>query len=142
MPQRIAEMGLVPVDITHQFAGIGINKQFMRVEAMTVFRVIGAVDAIAVKRTGLQIRHIAVPDFVGIFRKLQPGDFRFPGGVKQTELHPLSVSGEQREVDPLPVIICTQLLAMTGPNFKRCILCHFRSPRLFAGKQNQYTSLF
>jgi hypothetical protein len=79
---------------------------------------------------------------MGILRQLQPGDFRFPGRVKQTELHPLSVSGEQREVDALPVIIRPQLLAMTGPNFKRCILCHFRSPRLFAGKQNQYTSLF
>ena len=142
MPQLIAEMGVVPVDITHQFAGVGVDKQLMRVEAMSVFRVVGAMNAITVQRARLQVRHIAVPDLMGIFRQFQPGDFRFPGWVEQTELHPLGVSGEQREVDPFPVIIRPQLLTMTGPNFKRCILCHFRSPRLFAGKQNQYTSLF
>ncbi|SSW81982.1 Uncharacterised protein [Klebsiella pneumoniae] len=142
MPQRIAEMGVVPVDVTHQFASVRVDEQLMRVKAMTVFRVVGAVDAIAVQRARLQVRHIAVPDLMGILRQLQPGDFRFPGRVKQTELHSFSVRGEQREVNALPVIIRPQLLAMTGPNFKRCILCHFRSPRLFAGKQNQYTSLF
>ena len=142
VPQLIAEMGVVPVDIAHQFTGIRVNKQLMRVKAVTVFRIVGAIDAIAVQRTGFQVRHIAVPDLMGILRQLQPGDFCFPGRVKQTELHPLRVRGEQREVNALPVIIRTQLLAMTGPNFKRSFLCHFRSPRLFAGKQNQYTSLF
>ena len=142
MPQLIAEMGVVPVDVTHQFASVRVDEQLMRVKAMTIFRVVGAVDAIAVQRARLQVRHIAVPDLMGILRQLQPGDFRFPGRVKQTELHSFSVRGEQREVNALPVIIRPQLLAMAGPNFKRCILCHFRSPRLFAGKQNQYTSLF
>lgn len=142
MPQLIAEMGVVPVDIAHQFTGIRIDKQLMRVKAVTVFRIVGPIDAIAVQRPRFQVRYIAVPDFMGILRQFQPGDFRFSGRVKQTELHTLGVSGEQREVDPFSVIIRSQLLTMTGPNFKRSILCHFRSPRLFAGKQNQYTSLF
>ena len=136
MTQFVAKMGIIPVDIAHQFTGIGIDEQLMRVKAMPVFRVIRPVDAIAIQRAGLEVGHIAVPDLVGIFRQLQTGDFRFTGGVKQTELHPLGVSRKKREVNPFPVIICAQLLAMTGPYVKRIFLCHFRSPRLFAGKQN------
>ena len=142
MSQLIAEVGIVPLNFTYQFTGIGVNKQLIGVEAVAVLRIVGAVNAVAIQRPRFQVRHIAVPDLMGIFRQFQTGDFCFSRRIKQTQLHPLSVGGKQGEVHPFPVIICAQLLAMTGPNFKRCILWHFCSPRLFAGKQNQQTSLF
>lgn len=80
MTQFVAKMGIIPVDIAHQFTSIGIDEQLMRVKAMPVFRIIRPVDAIAIQRAGLEVGHIAVPDLVGIFRQLQTGDFRFTGG--------------------------------------------------------------
>ena len=140
--QLIAEVGIVPLNVTHQFTGIGVNKQLIGIEAVTVLRIVRAIHTVTIQRPRFQIRHIAVPDLMGIFRQFQAGYFCFSRRIKQTQLYPLRVGGKQSEVHPFPVIICAQLLAMTGPNFKRCILWHFCSPQLFAGKQNQQTSLF
>ena len=53
MLKLIAKMGVVPVDIAHQFTRVRVDKQLMRVEAVAVFRVIRTIDAIAVQRAGL-----------------------------------------------------------------------------------------
>ncbi len=48
MPQLIAKMGVVPRDIACQLPRVGVDKQFMRIKTMPVFRIVRAVDAITV----------------------------------------------------------------------------------------------
>ncbi len=55
-------------NIAHQLTGIRVNKQLIGVKTMTIFRVIRTVNAVPIQRAGLQLRDIAVPYFVGIFR--------------------------------------------------------------------------
>ena len=61
----------------------------MRIKAMAVLRVIGAVGAIAVNQPAARIRQIAMPDFIGTFRKRQTGDFAAAVWIEQTKLDTL-----------------------------------------------------
>lgn len=53
---------------------------------MTVLRLIGPVDTVAVKLSGAHARDITMPDFVCVFWKLKPGDFDAAAVVKEAEL--------------------------------------------------------
>lgn len=68
MPQFIAKMGGVPDELPGQRPRIRVNQQLMRVKTVPVFRIVRAIHAVAVQCARFQIRHIAVPDFVGVFR--------------------------------------------------------------------------
>src|SRR5690606_24822505 len=66
---RIAVNRVVPRDAPHQPPGVGIDQKLVRVVAMTLLRLVGAVDAQPVKLPWAQVGKIAVPYLVGIFRK-------------------------------------------------------------------------
>ncbi|MNH45173.1 hypothetical protein D3C79_1075500 [compost metagenome] len=77
-------MGIVPAQIAHQIPGIGVNQQLVMIKAMTIFRIVRPVDPIAIQSAGFQIRYIAVPDLVGIFRQLQTGNLGVAARIIQT----------------------------------------------------------
>jgi hypothetical protein len=57
--------GLLPVDAAGERFRIGIDEEFVEVETVPMFRVPGAIDAIAVELTGLDAIHKSVPDVGG-----------------------------------------------------------------------------
>ena len=75
----------------------------MRVESVSGFRLIWPVHAIAVDGAGPKVFDVAVPDFVGEFRKVNAFDFDAPGIVEQAQLDPGGVGREQAEVDAAAV---------------------------------------
>src|SRR6516162_1587102 len=66
--QLITKYRRVPGQVVEMPAGIGIEHQFVGIEPVSVARLVRTIDAIAVDRAGMHIRHIAVPDLVGVFR--------------------------------------------------------------------------
>jgi hypothetical protein len=68
-------------------------------------------NAVGVDRAGTTGRQIAVPDFVCIFRQLDPLELGFTVLVEQAELDFGGVRREEREVDAEP--------APGGPERKR-----------------------
>ena len=61
----VAEMRIVPAQLAEQRLGVGVDQQLVRVEAVAVRRVVGAVHAVAVELARPHVRQIAVPDLVG-----------------------------------------------------------------------------
>ena len=80
-------------------ARIGVEQQLVVVEAVAFLGRVGAVHAIAVNRAGARLVHVAVPDFVGEFRKFDALEFGGAGVVEQAELDLGGVGAEQGEVD-------------------------------------------
>ena len=93
----------VPFQIAEMPPGIGIEHQLVGIEPVAGGRLVGAVHAIAVNRSGTHIRHIAVPDLVGEFRQLEARRLPLAAVVEQAELDPRRGRREQREIDPLAV---------------------------------------
>lgn len=62
-----------------------------------------AMDAVAVDGAGAGGGQIAVPDFVGIFGKLDALELGFTGVVEQAELNLGGVGRKEREVDAEPI---------------------------------------
>ncbi len=67
MADRVAEEGMVPLQLTHMLLCVRVEEQLVRVEAMAGVRLVGAVDAIAVDEAGARVRQIAVEHLVGVF---------------------------------------------------------------------------
>ena len=63
----VAVMRIVPPDRALKRFRVRVEQQLVGVEAVSVLRAVGAVDAIAVKQIGPRVRQIAVPHLVGIF---------------------------------------------------------------------------
>ncbi len=118
----ISKMGARPCDIADEFAGIGVDEQLVGVEAMAVFRVERAVDAVAVERAGLQAWNIAVPDFVGEFGKLDTGGFGLPAFIEEAEFNALCMGGKQREIHS--VLIRRGAKRRPRAGFHACLPCH------------------
>ncbi len=57
----VGEDGLLPTDMAGDGPGIGIDEQLVVVEAVSVLRVPGAVDAIAIKLSGFDAANEAMP---------------------------------------------------------------------------------
>src|SRR5690606_40809127 len=75
----VAEERRVPLHCADDLAGIGIEQEFCRVEAVTMFGFERAMDAIAIAGAGAKAGHIAVPDFIGIFGEIGATDLGFSG---------------------------------------------------------------
>ena len=84
----IGEMRARPGDIANQFARIGVDQKLVGIEAMAVGGIVGAVNAVAVERAGLQAWNVAVPDFVRIFRQLDARRLDRAAVVEQAEFDP------------------------------------------------------
>lgn len=107
----IREMRLVPLHLAHQFAGIRIDQQLVRIEPTAIRGIVGAVDTVSVKHVGLEAGHIAVPDLMRVFRKLQPRDLNLAAVLEKAEFDPLSMSREDGEVDAVAVKTRSELKA-------------------------------
>ena len=70
---------------------------------MTRIRLIGAVDAIAVDGARAGGRHVAMPDFIGVFWKVNARDLPASRGIEHTKLKTLGISRKHSE-------ICTQTI--------------------------------
>ncbi len=99
----VAEMGIGPAKRPREVPGIGVDEQLGRIEAVAVRGVVVAVDAIAVEQARKDVRQIAVPDLVGVFGEVDPLDLATAVRIEQTELDPLGIGGEEREIDAAAV---------------------------------------
>ena len=81
--ELVAEQLGPPAQLSDQLLGVGIEQQLVGVEAMSGVGLVGSMNAIAIDRAGAGRRQIAVPDLIGIFRKLDALDFGFTVGVEQ-----------------------------------------------------------
>ena len=58
--------------------------------------------AISIDRSGPHTRKIAVPDFVGVFRKLEPLEFALAVGVEKAKLHLVACAENRAKFTPRP----------------------------------------
>lgn len=77
-------------------AGVGIEQQLVRIEAVATVGLVRAVDAIAVVRARLHAVDEAVKHLVGIFGQLEA--VRLTLTVEQADLDLGGVGGEHRKV--------------------------------------------
>jgi len=78
-------------------------------------RIVGAVHAVSVQLPRSDVRQVAVPDLMGIFRKRYPGDLLVAVFVEEAEIHPFRVSGEEGEVGSTAVPGCSQGIRSARP---------------------------
>src|SRR5215218_5680341 len=103
MTEPIPEEFWPPFQPTDQLASIGINKQFVRIKAVSSVRLVGAVDPVTIHGSGTRRGEIAVPNFVGIFRKFYPFEFRFACIIEQAKFDFGGIRREQSEVHSKPI---------------------------------------
>ena len=66
---RVAEDRGVPVEVAEMAAGIGIEQQLVRIEAVAGIGLVRPMHAVAIDRAGMNVGQIAMPDLVGVFRQ-------------------------------------------------------------------------
>ena len=101
--ELIAENRRVPSQIAKMSARIGVEHQFVRIATVAALRLIRTVHAIAIDAAGGDVRHVTVPDLVGVFGKFDVSCLALAGVVKETEFDSRRMGGEQREIDALAV---------------------------------------
>src|SRR6185437_13407595 len=94
----IAEMQIADVKRAGELARVGVEQQFMRVEAMAFMRRIRSVHAITVEQSRISARQIAVPDAFRIFGQGDALELASAMLVEETELDTLRMCGEEREI--------------------------------------------
>ena len=109
--QVIGKVGFVPLDVARQLARIGINQQLVRVKPVSVFRIVRAINPVAVQRPRPQAWYLAMPHLMGVLRQRQPGNFLRTALIVQAQLHALGVRGEQGKVHPFTIKVGPQLVA-------------------------------
>ena len=82
----VGEMCIAPYQPSGKPPSIGIEQQLIGVEAVTVFGLIGAVNAIALKFAGPDIGKITVKHLIGIFGQLNAALFALAGLIEQANL--------------------------------------------------------
>jgi hypothetical protein len=96
----IGEQRRMPDRIASDRARVGIEQQFVAVEAQAACRIPGAIDAESVEQSRPGARQVAVPHAVGAFLKGQAHRFEtVAGGVEETEVDRGGVRREDREID-------------------------------------------
>ena len=95
----VAESASCHADVAVQRLGVGVDQQLVRVEAVAVLRVVGAVDAVAVELPGPHVGQIAVPDLVGVFGQRDAVGLAPALLVEEAQLDLGGIGGEQREID-------------------------------------------
>ena len=121
---------------------IRIQKQFMRVEAMALFRLIGPFDAVAIELTRGDASHPHMPHVTGpMTRGIQINDLRRRRVASisiELQANTGRVTAEQNEINSVSVLMCTPnrerisplnftLLRRSGKTVRRILLsCNFR----------------
>ena len=115
----VAEVGVVPAQAICRASRVGVEQQLVRVEAVTLFRPVRTVHAVAVEQTGAFARQIAVPDEIGLLRHGDALDFAPPVCVEQAQLNFRRVFREEREIHALSVPRRTQGARLARPHRAR-----------------------
>jgi len=90
----VTEAGVVPSNRADVRAGVGIQQQFIGIESMAVFRLVRPMNPVAIYRSRLQIRDVAVPDFVGEFRQVNAMQLALSRFVEEAHLYSCRVFGK------------------------------------------------
>ena len=122
MAERVAERGVVPLNRARNRFRIRVNQQFRRIEAMPLFRLIRAVNAIAVAQPRSRLREIDMPDVIRAFRDGNSGDFlRAVAIIEQAEFHAARMFGKEGEIHA-PAIPCrAERRRFSRPRFPRAL---------------------
>ncbi len=99
----VAEQGVIPAQLADELARVGIDQQFVWIEAVSGLGLVRSMHSIAVDGAGAHIDQVAVPDLVGVLGQLDALDLGLTVGVEQAQLDLGGIGGEQREVRALPV---------------------------------------
>ena len=99
----IAEDRGIPLELAGMGAGIGVEHQLVRIEAVPRVRLVGPVDAVAIEGAGPDLGQVPVEDLVGVFGQLDPRDLLVAGAVEEADLDFGGVGGEEREIGALAV---------------------------------------
>src|SRR5271155_734909 len=93
----------IPFQFAHVGASVRIKEQFVGIETMSGFGLVGTVDAVSVNCVGADFLKISVPDLIGIFRKFDAIELAVAGLVEDTDFDFGGVGGEDREISALAV---------------------------------------
>ena len=94
----VAVERVVPAQLAGVGAGVGVEQQLVRIEAVAGLGSVGTVGAQAVELARTQVGEVAVPDLVGELGQRDPLDLAPALGVEQAELDAAGVGGEDRDV--------------------------------------------
>ncbi|MNM73230.1 hypothetical protein D3C81_849500 [compost metagenome] len=112
--QAVAEQHVGPAHRPAQLARVRVQQQLVRVEAVPVRGIVGAVRAVAVQRAERRVGQVAVPDLVGAFRQRQACQFLAAVLGEQAQVEARGMRREHREVDPQPVPVGAQGVRLAG----------------------------
>ncbi len=105
----VAEQAVVPAQVAADGLGERVENELVRVEAVTLLRLVGSVDPVAVELSGLEVGQVGVPDLIGLFAQVDALRLhRRLGRIEQAQFHFGGVLGEKREVNSLSVPRCAQ----------------------------------
>jgi hypothetical protein len=104
----IAEECIRPSELADELSRVGVEQQFVRIEAMAVLRLIGAVCPERVDGARVSVGQVAVPYLVGAFGQCVAFEFLSACRLEQAQLYSLRVRGEDREVHAQAVPARTQ----------------------------------
>ena len=110
----VAHQRIGPAQAAFQRPSIGVDQQFVGVEAVALFRRIGAVGAEPVQITGGQPGHMHVPDVALAFGKVEALHFLAAIVGKQAQLDPAGVAGKHGEIDAIAVPAGAERIGQTG----------------------------
>src|SRR5262249_31826265 len=102
---------------------IRIEDDLTGAEPMPVFRLVSAVDTVAVKMVRQHVGEGAVPDLVGMLRQWNAN--RLPGsadGIEQAQFNAGRMLGKQGEIDAGAVPGSAQWIGSSGPNSHGVVL--------------------
>src|SRR3984957_13122967 len=83
---RVSEYRGVPRQLSRVGSRVRVKQQLVGIEAMASFRLIGAVDAKAVKRRRPDLGHVAVEHLICSLRQLEAAGLALTVGVEETDL--------------------------------------------------------
>ena len=103
LPDGVAVVGVAPAHVAHDAARVGVEEELVRVEAVPLLGLVGAVHAVAVELPRPRLRKVAVPDEIGALAKRDALRLAPSRLVEEAELDPLGVAREEGEVHALAV---------------------------------------
>src|SRR5712671_3415294 len=112
----VAEHHVAPPHLPGDRRGIGIEQQFVWVEAMPGGGIVRPMHAIAIELVGPHLRQIAVPYLVGVIGEFDARLLVLPGPVEQAQLDLFGMGREQREIDALAVPRRAERIRQPGPH--------------------------
>ena len=131
--EAIPIVRIAPVDVAGDRFRVRVEQELVRIEAMTLFRAIGSIDAIPIEQPGPRFRQIAMPDQIIVFHERDALDFPPPLRIEDAELDFLRVLREQREIDAFSVPRRSTRVRPPCPDcgdrFRHRSFCLFWTPR-------------